>query len=79
MDRLIKQIVDLLKSIAELTIALVKFVPKLLNDFIMVINLVVDAVAQLPRLFIVFPSIISSLLIAVFAVVVVYKILGREG
>jgi len=76
---MLQQILNVVKSIGDLVVGLVKFIPKLLTDFIMVIDLVVGAVAQLPTMFVVFPSVISALLISVFGVVVVYKILGREG
>lgn len=73
------ELVRIFKTVAELIINLVKFIPKLLADLVMVIELVLGAVSQLPTLFIVFPSVISALLISVFGVVVIYKILGREG
>lgn len=73
------EIVNLLKSLVNMIVELFKFIPQLLNDLIMVISLVTDTVARLPTIFQVFPQVISSILIACFGVVIIYKVLGREG
>lgn len=72
-------IIRMLKSLVQLIISLVKFIPVILKDFIIVIELVLNTLTSLPTLFIVFPSVLSAILMSVFGVVIIYKVLGREG
>ena len=73
------QVINLLKTLAESIIAIIKFVPKILKDLLMVVSLVLETVTRLPLILGVFPSVVVSILIATFSVVVIYKVLGREG
>lgn len=73
------QIGNLLETLVQGIIALVKFIPKLLQDLIMVISLVTESAARLPAIFQIFPGVLSSILVSVLGVVVLYKIMGREG
>lgn len=55
------------------------FVVSLVSDIIYLVQLTGKFLAQLPGYFSWMPAQISSLLLVLFAIVVLYKILGREG
>lgn len=73
------QLGQLLKTLVDGVIAVIKFIPKLLHDLIMVISLVTESASRLPAILSIFPGVLSSILISVLGVVVLYKIMGREG
>lgn len=73
------QLGQLLKTLVDGVVAVIKFIPKLLHDLIMVISLVTESASRLPAIFQIFPGVLSSILISVLGVVVLYKIMGREG
>lgn len=55
------------------------FVVSLISDIVYMIQLTGKFLVQLPRYFSWLPPQISALLLVLFAIVVIYKILGREG
>lgn len=55
------------------------FVVSLFSDIVYMIQLTGKFVGQLPTYFSWMPAEISALLLILFAIVVIYKILGREG
>lgn len=55
------------------------FLVSLISDIIYMIQLTGKFLVQLPRYFSWMPAEISASLLILFAIVVVYKILGREG
>lgn len=55
------------------------FVVSLFSDIIYMIQLTGKFLAQLPTYFSWMPAEISGLIMLLFAIVVIYKILGREG
>lgn len=58
---------------------LVDFVISFVQDIVYLIGLTADFVAKIPSLFSWLPSEALSLIIIAFGIVVVYKVLGREG
>lgn len=72
-------IIDFLVSIGKIILGLVDFVYGLICDMVYVVQLTTRAVAAIPALFAILPGACVTLIVAIFAVVVIYKILGREG
>ena len=68
-----------LKDIFNCIIMLVDFVISFVQDIVYLIGLTADFVAKIPSLFSWLPSEALSLIIIAFGIVVVYKVLGREG
>lgn len=73
------QIINFFKMLIDLLVGVVKFAIQLVNDLVMVVKMLGETVLKLPLAFAWLPGAVSSLLIALFAVVVIYKVLGREG
>lgn len=63
----------------NLITSLVDFVVGLIKDIVYVVKLTGGFVAKIPRLFSWLPAPVIALFVTLFAVVVIYKILGREG
>lgn len=72
-------VADFLKGIGNLLVAVVEFVIGLFEDLVYMIQLIGKFLIELPLYFSWLPEPLVSMLIIIFGVVVVYKILGREG
>lgn len=72
-------IIDMFRGLVELLNSVVDFVVKLFTDLVSVVRLLAQTVAALPRMLGFLPSTILSVILATFTVVVIYKVLGREG
>ena len=72
-------VVSFFEGIGNAIISIFDFVISFFADLIYVIQLLGKVVLSIPGYFGWMPSSISSLLITLFAIVVIYKILGREG
>lgn len=70
---------DLLSNIVDLLVDFFTAIGSLLSDLFDVIVKVGRAASFIPDLFSWLPRSVSAILISTFAVVVVYKVLGREG
>ena len=70
---------DLLSNILDLLYEFFSAVGGLLSDIAMLIVKVGTAMAYIPMLFSWLPAPVTAILLSTFAVVVVYKVLGREG
>ena len=70
---------DLLQNILDLLVSFFSAIGDLLFDLFDVIRKVNIAVRYLPNLFSWLPDAVTPILIATFGVVIVYKVLGREG
>lgn len=68
-----------LKDIFNGIMMLVDFVISFVQDIVYLIGLTADFVAKIPSLFSWLPSEALSLIMIAFGIVVVYKVLGREG
>ena len=73
------QILNFFKTLIDLLVGVVKFVIQLVSDLVMVVKMLGETVLHLPTAFLWLPGVVGSLLLALFAVVVIYKFLGREG
>lgn len=72
-------IINILKAIGDFFASVVDFVIKLGQDLVMVVKLLAECIVQLPAAIAWLPGTAVTLLVALFAVVVIYKVLGREG
>lgn len=65
-------LIDVLKSIIDFVIGIIK-------DLVYMIQLTGRFLAQIPSYFSWLPGSLISLVVVLFAIVVIYKIIGREG
>lgn len=72
-------IIQFLKTIGDAIVAAFDFLVDLIADLIYVIQLLGKVVLQLPGFFSWLPGEAVSLLLILFSIVIIYKILGREG
>ena len=73
------QIVNFLKGIVDFFVGVIQFVIKLVGDLVYVVKLLGETVAHLPDYLQFLPSAVVAILVTTLAVVVIYKVLGREG
>ena len=66
-------------SIADVITSLVDFVVGFIKDIVYIVKLCGTFVAKIPRLFSWLPSGVLAIVVLTFSVVVIYKIMGREG
>lgn len=72
-------IIDFLQGIAEGIKAGVEFLLSMIQDVAYVVELTAKFVVDIPTYLSWLPPEIVVLVVSIFAVVVIYKILGREG
>ena len=72
-------IINFFKGIGEALLGIFDFIIGLVNDLIYIIKLTGEFVAKIPSYFSWLPAPVLALIISAFAVVVIYKVLGREG
>lgn len=70
---------DYIVSIGELLSTGFSFVLDFFADIVYVIQLTGKFVLQIPSYFSWLPAPVLTLVVAIFSVVVIYKVLGREG
>lgn len=70
---------DYIISIGELISTAFQFVLDFFQDTVYVIQLTGKFVLEIPSYFSWLPAPVLTLVVAVFSVVVIYKVLGREG
>lgn len=76
---MLDSIKDFFLSLGNITTSLVDFVVGLIEDIVYVVKLCGSFVLKIPQLFSWLPAPVVALIVILFAVVVIYKILGREG
>lgn len=72
-------IIDFFTGIADLAIGAFEFLIGIISDIVYVVQLTGRAIAAIPGYLTLLPAPVVALLMTIFAVVVIYKILGREG
>lgn len=72
-------ILDFLKSIIDTVTFLIDFVIGLIEDIVYLIQLTAKFLINIPSYFSWLPSEFLAIIVSLFGIVVVYKILGREG
>lgn len=71
-------IIDFLSGIGSAILAGIDFVVSFFEDLVYIIQLTGKFLAQLPSFFSWLPAPVVSVLLTTFAIVVVYKIAGRD-
>ena len=72
-------ILDVLEGIGRFISAVVDFVIDLVEGLLYAVELMGQFVAEIPNYFNWLPESVVAILVTIFAVVVVYKMIGREG
>lgn len=72
-------VVSFFTGLGNAIVSVFDFVISFFSDLIYVIQLLGKVVLSIPGYFSWLPGSISALLVTLFAIVVIYKILGREG
>lgn len=68
-----------LQTIADFFVAIFEIVMSLIRDIIEMVKMLGDFVLQIPSLFDWLPQAVVGTIVTIFGVVVIYKIIGREG
>ena len=76
---MLETIKDFFLSTADVITSLVDFVVGMITDLVYVVKLCGSFVLKIPTLFSWLPTPAVAIIVSIFAVVVIYKILGREG
>lgn len=74
-----KAIADFLQAIGNAIVAAIDFVIGFFQDIVYIIQLTGKVLVQIPSYFSWLPAELLAIILTIFAVVVIYKILGREG
>lgn len=74
-----RAIIDFFLSIGDFISTVVDFVISFFRDLVFTIQLIAKFIAQIPSYFSWLPVQILTLIVALFGIVAIYKILGREG
>lgn len=72
-------ILNFFSGIADAVSSLFDFVFGIVSDLVYLVGLTGKFLSQIPAYFSWLPSQLVTLLVTIFAIVVLYKILGREG
>lgn len=74
-----KAIINLLKGFINGVTSVVDFVISMIEDIVYVVKLTAEMVLEIPSYFSWMPPAVLAIIVTIFGVVVVYKVLGREG
>lgn len=66
-------------GLANVITSLIDVVVGLVEDLVYVVKLCTSFVAKIPTLFSWLPSSALALIVTIFSIVVIYKVMGREG
>ena len=72
-------IINFFVTLGDVIVSIVEFVVKFFKDLIYVIGLLGNLLVSLPAMIGWLPSACISLVVTTFSIVVIYKIMGREG
>lgn len=72
-------ILDFFASVGSVITGLVNFVISIIKDIVFVIEVTASVLLRIPQYFAWLPEALLATLTVVFSVVVIYKIIGREG
>lgn len=75
MDSLIR----FFESIGNAIVTIFQFIVSFFQDLVYIIGLTGSILLKIPEYFAWLPSSLLSLLVTIFGIVVIYKIMGREG
>lgn len=74
-----KALVEFFKGIAEGVTAAIDFLAGLIADLVYMVQLLGQFILQIPSYLSWLPSAVVSIFLTIFSIVVIYKIIGREG
>lgn len=72
-------VVDFLSGIGDVITSLFSFVIDFIGDLVYLVKLTGKFLSEIPNYFSWLPAPVLAIVIIIFTVVVLYKILGREG
>lgn len=72
-------IINFFSTLGEIINTIIGFVVSFFQDVVYVITLTGKFLGQIPSLFSWVPAEMLVILVSIFSIVVIYKILGREG
>lgn len=72
-------LISFFTGIGEVIVTVIDFVIGLFEDLIYVIQLTGKFLGQIPSFFSWLPAELLTILVTIFAIVVIYKVMGREG
>lgn len=72
-------LIDFFKGFAEIVSSLVDFVYGIITDLLYVVALLGSLIVKIPDMIGWLPSACITLVVTTFGIVLIYKILGREG
>lgn len=72
-------IIDFVKAIADGFLTIIEFVVSFVGDIVYIVQLTAMYLAQIPSYFSWLPSELLTIVVTIFAIVVIYKVTGREG
>lgn len=72
-------VLDFLQGIASGVTAALDFLMGLIQDVAYVVKITAEFVTQIPSYISWLPAPVVAIIVSIFVVVVIYKILGREG
>lgn len=75
----VKNVGKVVQDIGNFFSTVIDFVISFVEDVVYIIKLTAETVAKIPEFFDWLPSAVVALIVSIFAVVVIYKVLGREG
>lgn len=74
-----QDLIKLVKEIGQFIADAFDFLLGLIEDLVYMIDLTAKSVAKIPDYFSWLPGSLVAMIVAIFAIVVIYKVLGREG
>lgn len=75
----LQAIIDFFTSVGSIISTVINFVIKLFSDLIMMLQLLAKFIVNIPSYFGWLSSSVVAVIVTIFTIVVIYKILGREG
>lgn len=75
----VDDLLNFFKMIGDVLISFFDFVFSLVEDLVYVIKLTGETVIKIPEYFSWLPEEAVAIIVSIFAVVVIYKVIGREG
>lgn len=74
-----EDILEFFEQLMESITSVVDFVISFFQDIVYIVEITGQVLAQIPSYFAWMPAEVVALLVTLFAIVVIYKIAGREG
>lgn len=75
----LKALVEFIKGIAEAVTAAIDFLFGIIEDLVYMVKLLSEFILQIPVFLSWLPPAIVTIFVTIFSIVVIYKVIGREG